>query len=57
MNVCRDCAYLKETRVNTQCSYLECVRPQGDGNRKAHPDVGGCEYFREAMKNGGEAKS
>ena len=56
MNVCRDCAYLKETRVSTQCSYFECVRPQGDGNRKAHPDVGG-EYFREAMKNGGEAKS
>lgn len=47
MSVCRDCAYLKEVRISNQCSYVECVRPQGDGNRKAHPDVGGCYYFTQ----------
>ncbi len=43
---CGDCKYLKETKVSDQCGYLECVRPQGHGNRKASKEVSGCDCFK-----------
>jgi len=47
MKKCGDCEHLKETHVSDQCSWLECVRPQGNGNRKASKNVGGCEHFKD----------
>lgn len=51
MKKCRDCAYLKEVHVSEICSYLQCVKPQGNGNKKASKGVGGCEYWTSANGN------
>lgn len=47
MAACRNCRWLKETKVSDVFSTLECVRPNGTGNRKAHKDVEGCEQYKE----------
>ena len=46
MEKCKDCVYLKEIIVSSQCSTLECVRPDKTGNYKGSADVGACEQFK-----------